>query len=633
MNKQQGFALITVLIMLVVFTALVTAYFTLTGIELSTTASSAASNSGFYASEGGLNMRGEAIRQTFLDYNRPKGTALDPDTACPSGGGATASDDFACQTVSLGGRNVTTYVIEKPENNSPNENDRMIRIAGGETFSGLNAIQYRYDVFSDARSPRDDTLEARTIMTFRSRLVPVFQFAAFYNKDLEILPGADMTLNGRVHVNGDLYTNANNTLSITGKITAAKRDNGRGGDFYRRRKNNNSCGGTVRVDDADESTQQNPAVECSGRIPQSTLDGWNGQIQTGLDTLTVPEVEAFNIGGQYWNQADLRIALDLTQTPPAIIVPNKNIIAGNITADNSMTNRLTSNSCKATSGSTRSYTDMSGSSGSNIRAVEWSNSFRDNREGMQINMLEVDIQALLECMHKHKNQLFSESSSSERDINDTSQGGLVVYMTVIGADSSNLNNYGVRVRNGDQLRSAKPGDPAIKGLTLVTDQAMYVQGDYNRDDRATDTWKPASFLADSLNILSNAWTNDAVSSQGIGNRVANNTRVNAAFLAGTDSTGNQEGVGGQGGAYNGGLENYPRLHENWNGRTLTYQGSFVSFDRPQHVDGAWGQSGVYEAPNRAWSYDERFNSAENLPPLAPRFVYLQQERFVRDFEQ
>ncbi len=209
-NRQHGFALITVLIMLVVFMALVTAYFTLTGIELSTTASSAASTSGFYASEGGLNVRGEAIRQTFLDYNQPEGLAVDEDTACQDSSDfeAPESDDYACRQTTIGGRNVITYVTEDEDNND----GRIIRIPNSETFGGLNAIQNRYDVHSEARNPRDNTLEARTMMTFRSRLVPVFQFAAFYNKDLEIAPGADMTLNGRVHVNGDLYTNANNTL-------------------------------------------------------------------------------------------------------------------------------------------------------------------------------------------------------------------------------------------------------------------------------------------------------------------------------------------------------------------------------------------------------------------------------------
>jgi hypothetical protein len=87
------------------------------------------------------------------------------------------------------------------------------------------------------------------------------------------------------------------------------------------------------------------------------------------------------------------------------------------------------------------------------------------------------------------------------------------------------------------------------------------------------------------------------------------------------------------GAYNGGLENYPRFHENWSGRTFTYRGSFVSLGTPRHVDGAWVYGNPqYTAPNRDWDYDTDFNNAANLPPLTPRFVYLRQELFVRRYE-
>ena len=95
-----------------------------------------------------------------------------------------------------------------------------------------------------------------------------------------------------------------------------------------------------------------------------------------------------------------------------------------------------------------------------------------------------------------------------------------------------------------------------------------------------------------------------------------------------------EGAGGQDqGSYNGGLENYPRFHEKWSGKTLTYRGSFVSLYEPLHVDGAWVYGGMqYKAPSRDWGYDTDFDDAANLPPLSPRFVYLKQELFVRQFE-
>ncbi|MCB0328533.1 MAG: hypothetical protein KDD70_02685, partial [Bdellovibrionales bacterium] len=73
---------------------------------------------------------------------------------------------------------------------------------------------------------------------------------------------------------------------------------------------------------------------------------------------------------------------------------------------------------------------------------------------------------------------------------------------------------------------------------------------------------------------------------------------------------------------------------NWSGDTFQYRGSFVSLGTPQKVNGAWQYGGNrYTAPIRDWDYDTDFNDAANLPPLAPRFVYLRQELFQREFEQ
>jgi len=148
-------------------------------------------------------------------------------------------------------------------------------------------------------------------------------------------------------------------------------------------------------------------------------------------------------------------------------------------------------------------------------------------------------------------------------------------------------------------------------------------------------------LSDSFNPLSNNFYNaaaqdfrDASTLLAVGSRPTTSTIQNTAVMSGTDTTGGVEGSGGQGGAYNGGLENYPRFHENWTGNTYTYRGSFVSLNRPRRVSGAWVYGNPqYTAPNRNWDYDTSFNNAANLPPITPRFVYLRQELFVRDFDQ
>src|ERR1051325_12000397 len=52
-------------------------------------------------------------------------------------------------------------------------------------------------------------------------VVPVFQFTIFYNMDMEICPGPNMTIKGRVHSNGNLYSQPQAQLTFMGDVTSA----------------------------------------------------------------------------------------------------------------------------------------------------------------------------------------------------------------------------------------------------------------------------------------------------------------------------------------------------------------------------------------------------------------------------
>lgn len=103
------------------------------------------------------------------------------------------------------------------------------------------------------------------------------------------------------------------------------------------------------------------------------------------------------------------------------------------------------------------------------------------------------------------------------------------------------------------------------------------------------------------------------------------------FLSGTNTTtvGNTSG----------GVNNYPRFHEDWLEYLVpfNYKGSFVGLNVPRRVNSAFCGSGatcnIFTPPVRNWDYDTDFENAANLPPLTPRFVYLRQEVFSRDFER
>jgi hypothetical protein len=266
---------------------------------------------------------------------------------------------------------------------------------------------------------------------------------------------------------------------------------------------------------------------------------------------------------------------------------------------------------------------------------------------------------------------------------DQTQGGLVWHFSIEkgkpgfpgytydsgdGTARKGNSSFGFAFNGGTRLPGA---------LTIASDQAIYVQGDYNNPsnvigdlDTALDgselgtldinrEKRPAAFLGDTITVLSNACsdidkkidclrpltaTELATSWSTTTNLpIANSTVVRAAFLARTDvsSTDGTENSGG--------LNNYMRMVENWGGglgATFKYRGSFVSLGRPREFSGwyRWGANtgdtaptnsvGVfYNIPIRDFGFDINFNSRAGLPPLTPRAVYLKQKVFKRDYDR
>ena len=594
---ERGFVLITTLMLMGLIMAFLGVYYTTTNIEMATVRYSKNSATGFYSAEAGLNLRAENIRSVFVGYNRPEG--ISPDVNSPCEGTNIGSGDFACQTININQRTVKTYVEEDAGN------PIVMTIPPGERYQNLHAQEYRFTARSMSVNNQGQE-ETDLRLRFKSRLVPLFQFAAFYNKDLEILPGPVMTLTGPVHTNGDLYLYSNSaTLNIAGQVTTA-------GSLYRGRKNDSGCNNQA-VNILDPLNFRTLVPVCPSRrlVLPPDIAPFNGMIQDNVEIVTVPSPEVFDPvpGAMYWDKADLRIvlALNSSENPVGFQVRNA--------ADNEIAAQTTQLNACAGSLNGKAVNTLSVNPASPPVFRNW------REHNKYIRMLDIDMTALLNCLHS------TSWFGSGKLLSDNTEGGIVFHFTVKGPSSANAaNNYAVRIRNAQRLRSTIAGAPNVIGMSIISDQAIYIQGNFNSQNKI-----PAAVMADTINVLSNNW-NDSNSTAALSSRTATDTTINAAFLAGTDSTGGIEGAGGQGGAYNGGLENYPRLHENWSGRTLTYRGSFVSLGTPRHSTGPWPAQS-YNPPNRDWNYDTSFNNASNLPPITPRFVYLRQELFVRDFER
>jgi hypothetical protein len=168
---------------------------------------------------------------------------------------------------------------------------------------------------------------------------------------------------------------------------------------------------------------------------------------------------------------------------------------------------------------------------------------------------------------------------------------------------------GIRLVNGQTLMTG--------GLTVATPDPLYVQGNFNVDSTevaksTTTKSKPAALVADSINVLSGNWS-DANSTKALSGRIASDTTVDAAFLAGIVPSGN--------GYYSGGVENFPRFLESWSGKTFTYNGSMVVMFPSQTGTAPWKGTGsafnIYDPPTRNWNFDMNYSDPTKLPPMTP----------------
>ncbi len=163
------------------------------------------------------------------------------------------------------------------------------------------------------------------------------------------------------------------------------------------------------------------------------------------------------------------------------------------------------------------------------------------------------------------------------------------------SDASSTQPNGIQLTNGAELAGS---------LTVVTENPIYIQGDYNTVNK-----KSAAVISDAVNLLSNAWDNSKAPGS-LTNAV--DTQYNLAMVTGDVPT-DDDGVN-----YSGGFENLPRFHEYWRNRSATIRGSFIKIFESEYAKGLFYHGGdVYTAPIRDWQYDP-----DIIPPFSPQVVSL-----------
>lgn len=410
-----------------------------------------------------------------------------------------------------------------------------------------------YIVSSNCQHPNNSSVTVVLNQAIALRVIYTFQHAVFYTDDLEILPGPNMNFTGRIHSNKDMYLDSNSTLTLNSEYVHSA------GNIYNKRKDSSDePPGDVRIKKAGTGAyfDMNGLDSDSANWLTESQSRWNGTVKSsvhGVTKLSTPMMGSIQPNGYYDNNADIIIENGTIRDGSQVLVEGTNIPTGTIVTD----------------------TD-----------------FYNNREGKYIRMTNVDLKKLAGYAP-------GDMEGSPSFPNHLPSNGLIYANR---NDTGGTEEPGVRLINGTQIYRTG-------GLTVVSNDPIYIQGDYNTINK-----KPTAVICDSVNILSNNW-NDSRSTNSLSNRTATNTTINAAFIAGVDNTTT--------GHYNGGLENYPRLHEGWSGQTLSIRGSFVELWNSQIAQGAWQYGNPqYTAPNRNWDYDTDFN-VNNMPPFTPWAVEAQ----------
>ena len=211
--RRKGSALITVIFLIFMMGLLTTSMLRYSGNErrgnernrLTLRAKNMAENVALYASEQ-VSTKIRRLRTiTPMEFTGDTELKLPPDSVLTTSFSATADVDV------YGGIASTTPLALITDTSDANY--------------GLQVSTGNIPIIAEAAMthPALGTVRAYVEQNLQINMVPLFQFAIFYNDDLEFSPGADMVISGPVHANGNLIARCQsgftNTVQFTDRVT------------------------------------------------------------------------------------------------------------------------------------------------------------------------------------------------------------------------------------------------------------------------------------------------------------------------------------------------------------------------------------------------------------------------------
>jgi len=480
-------------------------------------------------------------------------------------------------------------------------------------YAGLYGFTIPVDIASTA-APQGQgvNFSATVYQTVQFALIPLFQFAIFYNLDMEINPGAAMTVNGHVHSNNNIWATGSSSsapLTFSNEVEAAEAATNVPSPLD---PTNRGRAGNVVYANPDSplgfySTLNLPIGGTTNNNPTNVLAILNLPPSSNAPP---NYANAYSTNGLVYfsNASDLIISNAFNGTNGTFGTNISVFYQNPYNAPNYLT---------PVSGDVPFSTNVTGSGASkttNITYVySWvtNASFYDYRESDTAQAVNIDV-GKLNTWLLNTNSLGGSQYNQLNSSGSTSKNHKVNSIYVYNSVPLSANQLpAVRLINGQQLPPA--------GLTVSTASPLYVQGNYNTTTNGsqfsttlgdTANTSPAALLGDAITLLSSSWSDSYKATNSLSSRNTANITLNAAALEGI--------VQSNGTNYSGGVENFLRLEENWSGSTITYNGSIVVMFPSQYATNVWITTGnYYNAPTRKWGFDNNFLNSGRLPPLTP----------------
>lgn len=352
------------------------------------------------------------------------------------------------------------------------------------SYAGLYGLVQDYDIWGYARSDATGVQNSVRIRMERA-LIPLFQFAIFYDDVLEFHPGPAMTISGRVHSNDDMYIDALNGLKINSNTTAGGRI------LHGKHPESGEANYNGPVDIKDNTGAYKSMKSADGTWLDNNDSDWMTEATSRWGGRVADSDQGMH---------SLKLPLEAGDDPRNIV---KDASGGNTDSyENKAGLKIVDGTAYWKNGA--SWVDVT--STLTTAGVIKTASFYDARNKKTVSAREIDISKLNTSAYWPSNGIVYTK--------DTQSG---------------TNLKATRLVNGATLKGA---------LTVVSENPVYTKGNYNSTSK-----KPAAIFADAYTVLSGNWS-DANSTKSISYRSATSTTANVSFITGNVPTAGGKMSGG-----------------------------------------------------------------------------------------